>query len=80
MRLLVDTHMALWMIGDPSRIAPHAADLFADPANTVVVSVVTLWEIAIKHPLKRGRPDDIRISSEAAKNYFEEAGYELVRS
>jgi len=77
-RLLLDTHIALWAITDDPRLSPKARELIADPANDVCVSAATVWEIAIKHALARGGPTDIPISGAEALHYFREAGYILV--
>lgn len=51
MRLLLDTHALLWsMNGDP-RLGPEARALVSDPANEVLVSIASLWEIVIKASL-----------------------------
>lgn len=51
MRILVDTHVLLWAaVADP-RLRGRAFDLFVDPGNALVVSVTSLWEIAIKYSL-----------------------------
>ena len=48
MRILLDTHALLWWLtGDP-RIEREAQDLIADPANDILVSVASLWEIVVK--------------------------------
>ncbi|MCJ2048086.1 type II toxin-antitoxin system VapC family toxin [Methylobacterium sp. J-078] len=48
MRLLLDTHALLWwLLADP-RLGRAAQDLIADPANDVLVSVASLWEIQVK--------------------------------
>ncbi|WP_264050513.1 type II toxin-antitoxin system VapC family toxin [Methylobacterium flocculans] len=48
MRLLLDTHALLWwLLADP-RLGQAARDLIADPANDVLVSVASLWEIQVK--------------------------------
>ena len=78
MRLLLDTHIALWAIIDSPRLSARARDLITDPANDVVVSTGSLWEIAIKHALARGAPNDMPISAMEALGYFREAGYELL--
>lgn len=78
MRLLLDTHIALWAIIDSHRLSARARDLITDPANDVVVSTGSLWEIAIKHALARGAPNDMPISAMEALGYFREAGYELL--
>ncbi len=54
MRLLLDTHIALWAVVDDARLPANAVELIVDPANEVFVSVASLWEIAIKHALNRG--------------------------
>lgn len=55
MKLLIDTHILLWMIGDPERLSPAAAAAVVDPGNEVFVSAVSAWEIAIKRALGRLR-------------------------
>jgi PIN domain nuclease of toxin-antitoxin system len=78
MRLLLDTHIALWAIADDVRLSERARSLIADPDNEVFVSVASLWEIGIKHPLARGGPNDMRISAGAALRDFRQAGYALL--
>lgn len=51
MRVLLDTHALLWFLTDDPRLSRHAHALITDPANEVLVSVGSLWEIAIKASL-----------------------------
>ena len=53
MRLLLDTHLWVWLATNPVRLSPGARDIFADHNNTLVFSVVSIWEVAIKAALKR---------------------------
>ncbi len=53
MKLLLDTHVALWALAEPQRLPHDIAERLRDPENEVRVSVVSLWEIAIKHSLVR---------------------------
>ncbi len=76
--MLLDTHIALWALVDDARLPAAVRDIIADGANDVVVSAVTVWEIAIKHGLARGRPNDMPISAGEAFSYFRSAGYELL--
>ena len=78
MRLLLDTHIALWAVADDERLPPRARDLISDQANDVFVSAASVWEIAIKHALARGGPNDMPVSGADALRYFQDAGYELV--
>ena len=59
-RLLLDTHVLLWWLGDDHRLGEQARLAIADPANEAVVSAVSGWEIAIKRGLgKLKAPADL---------------------
>jgi PIN domain nuclease of toxin-antitoxin system len=78
MRLLLDTHIALWAIADHPNLSAKARKLIDDPDNQIVVSTATIWEIAIKHALARGGPNDMPISGQDALGYFRDAGFEVL--
>lgn len=48
MDLLLDTHTFLWFITDDPRLSRDALKLIDDRSNNKFVSIVSLWEIAIK--------------------------------
>lgn len=48
MRLLIDTHVLMWLGDRPLRLSPAAREGLSDPDNTVCVSLASIWEIAIK--------------------------------
>jgi PIN domain nuclease of toxin-antitoxin system len=61
MKLLLDTHAFLWWLSDPRLISVIAADAIADPQNRILVSIVVLWEIAIKRVIgKLSAPIDLQ--------------------
>jgi PIN domain nuclease of toxin-antitoxin system len=78
MRLLLDTHIALWAIADDPRLPDAARQLIVDPESEIIVSAATIWEIAIKHALARGGPNDMPISGQQALHHFATAGYGLL--
>jgi PIN domain nuclease of toxin-antitoxin system len=45
---LLDTHSFLWSVFSPEKLSPSIRTALADPQNTVFVSSVTFWEIALK--------------------------------
>ena len=48
MRALLDTHALLWWLaGDPA-LSATASQLISDPANTMLVSAASAWEVATK--------------------------------
>jgi len=74
-RLLLDTHIALWALVDSPRLPAKARLLILAPENEVVVSAASVWEIAIKHGLaKKNMP----VSGAEAKSWFTRAGYTLL--
>lgn len=74
MRLLLDTHVALWAIVNDSRLPAEARRLILAPDNEIAVSAASVWEIAIKHGLaKKNMP----ISGAEAMSWFAQAGYTL---
>jgi PIN domain nuclease of toxin-antitoxin system len=52
-RLLLDTHIVLWLALSPDRLSKKAKSLLSDESNELVYSVASLWEIVIKSGLDR---------------------------
>ena len=48
MRLLLDTHVFLWWIGDDPRLSLAARDAITAAENVVFLSVASAWEISVK--------------------------------
>lgn len=60
MRILLDTHIALWWAADQSQLSTDVVALIGDPSIDAYVSVVSAWELAIK--AAQGRIDvDVRL-------------------
>lgn len=53
MRLLLDTCTFLWIVGDEPALSARARALFARADHEVFLSVVSVWEIVVKHQLGR---------------------------
>ena len=51
MKLLLDTHTFIWWDSAPAKLSAAALALCGDPANQLVLSVASLWEIQIKRQL-----------------------------
>jgi PIN domain nuclease of toxin-antitoxin system len=48
MRVLIDTHALLWYLQGDTNLSNLALNTIEDKDNDVFVSIVSLWEIAIK--------------------------------
>ncbi|MCG1043267.1 type II toxin-antitoxin system VapC family toxin [Mycetohabitans sp. B8] len=49
MKVLLDTHIALWAAEGAPQLSAQAVEIIENPANTLLVSAAAVWEIAIKH-------------------------------
>jgi PIN domain nuclease of toxin-antitoxin system len=76
-KLLLDTHVALWATMAPKRIPPSIIELISAPSAENLVSVVSIWEIAIKRSAGR-RPPAIPASAAEALSLFESAGFSIL--
>lgn len=72
MKILLDTHIALWALADRSRLSPAACVLLEDPDNECWVSSASAWELAIKVRLGKYRLSYPLVDLEEA---VEEAGF-----
>jgi len=48
MNLLLDTHAFLWFIASDPRLSNQAQSLIQTPTNRRLLSLASLWEMAIK--------------------------------
>lgn len=59
MKLLLDTHAALWWLVGDERFGEQAERCLTDADNQVLLSAAVVWEVAIKRSLgKLEAPDD----------------------
>jgi PIN domain nuclease of toxin-antitoxin system len=71
LKLLLDTHILLWWLGNDPSLSMTASTLIRDPENMVSVSAVSLWEIRLKESLGKLRlPDNFeeRLTGESFEN------------
>ena len=53
MRVLLDTHLLVWLAVEPERIPKRARSFLSLPDHSYLFSVSSIWEVAIKHSLKK---------------------------
>jgi PIN domain nuclease of toxin-antitoxin system len=53
MRVLLDTHVLLWVLGERRRLDPATLGAIESDENDVLFSAASVWEIAIKAALPR---------------------------
>lgn len=55
MRVLLDTHVWLWMLAAPERLSKKSRSIVIAAENELVLSAASAWEIAIKFALGKLR-------------------------
>ena len=75
MRILLDTHMLIWALEDSKRMPADARRLIDNHSYDVFLSVVSLWEVQIKH---RNHPDRMPVSGEELYDLATLAGYKCL--
>ena len=53
MRLLLDTHTFIWYVTDNPKHSAHVKLLIEDENNEKLISIASIWEMAIKHSIGR---------------------------
>lgn len=71
MRLLLDTHVLLWALGNPTRLGRKTRSLIE--RSEVLVSVASLWEISIKAGLGK-----LKIEPQDVFDAIEPSGFDVL--
>ena len=74
MRLLLDTHTFVWYVTNNQKLSSTARQLINEGNNEVLLSIVSIWEMAIKHSIGKlsfELPFEIFISQQLAVNNFD---------
>lgn len=72
MKVLIDTHIAIWAVLNDPKLPGRAKDIILDEGNEIFYSTASVWEITIKHML---HPDRLRISGSLLEKGCEDNGY-----
>jgi PIN domain nuclease of toxin-antitoxin system len=51
MKLILDTHIFLWLIDEDRRLTDDKVQVISNPENEVFLSVISVWECAIKYQI-----------------------------
>ncbi len=73
MRFLLDTHIVLWRLTADPRLTKQAIRMMDEDALSIDISAISVWEVAIKWALRKGRSDDMPISGKIFLREIERA-------
>ena len=67
MKLLLDTHVVLWWVDEYEKLSSSAKAMLQSDEHTLSISIVSMWEIAIKVSLGKLRGHDGGVRTFLAK-------------
>ena len=72
MTLLLDTHLLVWSAIDSPMLSPKVRRLLHEPETELRFSAASIWEVAIKHGLRRA---DFPLDPRVLRRGLLEVGY-----
>ena len=63
MKILIDTHILIWMLQDSPCLSRKVRDVFDDPETELYYSSVSIAEISVKHKV---HPEEMPLTGEEA--------------
>ena len=77
MRLLIDTHILIWIARAPDRLNAAESALLGRRGARVLVSAVSIWELRLKWDRSGAARRSELLDPHAALEFAEQAGFEL---
>lgn len=75
MKLLLDTHILLWTLVGDDRLSDQARKLIENNDNEIFYSVLSLWEISLKHMT---HPNVLPVTAQKVSTFCELSGFHMI--
>ena len=72
MKILLDTHILIWFFSGDERLSLEARELIVDETNEIYYSILSMWEVEIKH---KAHPDRLSMSGERFLELCDKLGF-----
>lgn len=72
MKILLDTHVLIWTLQDSPMLPFNIREAIVDENNEIYVSVLSLWEITIKH---KNKPELMPFDATQIRDYAMRSGF-----
>lgn len=76
MKLLLDTHVAIWAVAQLNLVAEGVKSVLSENPDDIFASAATILEISIKH--QSNKPDSPPFSGTEALKYFDGVGFRFL--
>lgn len=80
MKFLLDTHTFIWYVTNNSKLSSTARELINDGSNEVLLSIASIWEMAIKQSIGKLNfelPFELFITRQLTVNNFRSLNIEI---
>lgn len=75
MKILLDTHIIIWLFEDSPKLPQRARELVLQAGNEIYYSTLSLWEIEVK---RLARPDKMPLTAREVSDFCKRSGYRLL--
>ena len=75
MKVLIDTHIAIWAVSDDYKLSKAARDILLDESNEIYYSTASIWEVVIKH---MAHPEKVIIDGDTLAQSCENTGFKVL--
>ena len=75
MKILLDTHILLWLFFEDHFLSESAREMIRNDENEIYYSVVSVWEVAVKHAV---RPEKMFLSGEKFASLCYDSGFDAL--
>ena len=72
MKILLDTHIALWATLKTDALSTKAKELLLSSDNEIFYSVISIWEVSLKHSIN---PENMEISASEFRQLCQDSGF-----
>lgn len=72
MKILLDTHLLIWFFSGDEQLSLKARELIADEKNKIYYSILSVWEVEIKH---KAHPERLSMTGERFLAHCERLGF-----
>lgn len=75
MKILLDTHILLWVLSNDVKLPEKARKLVENEENEIYYSIVSIWEVELK---RLAHPDAMPVSAKELAEYCEQSGFQRI--
>ena len=72
MKILLDTHIALWAVLKTEALSSETKEILLSKNNEIFYSVISIWEVSLKHSIN---PENMKITASEFRQLCQDSGF-----